>query len=707
LGQGYYDTAGATVQIEDTEISNFDDITHEFYSPGDDVTLFPDNVEISGEVGNIELFGPNEPEYDSWVGPYAANASGTDTTKLELDLVFPAGLYFAGDSGDLTAKTVTVSIEYREIDDTGAPVGVGTYTAVAFSKTLATNTPQRFTTSIAVASARYEVQVRRTNNTETDTSKTHRTQEAIHWVALRAFLPSTKDYGDVTLLAIRARASNNLNNSSSNRVNVITTRKLPIWDSGTETWSAPTVTRSLVWAFCDALRAEYGGRLPDTYLDLATLDALNTDLEAAGENFDFVFDKAMSLWTMLTTIARAGNCLPIVSGSQISMTIDEVKTVPTALFSKENMVEGSFSKDFKLWTDDEYDGVEVEFIDGTTYATETVLCLVGDDVGDNPQQIKLPGVTDRARAWRVGMRVREATKRRRGGVRFSTGLEGHIPNFNDLIFVSHDLPQWGQSGRVVSISGTSIIVDNELDWSAGGTFKIAFRTLLGEELGPFTVTEGADAFTAEMGAPLSAPSLALLASGDNVEPPIYAFGVESGLGAYCRVVSVNHGGGEQVDIEAIEDDATIYSHDAESPPAAVTGSLPAKVADLPTVTGLSVRDIPSRTPISQATWNPALGATSYVVQGSFNGTDWSVLGVTSQNFLNFTVAPGNYYVRVAAINVGQGPWTTAWSGTVGDTSGIDTSGVLIIPPTSGEAMEANQFIIQDKAYLDLLGLYQP
>src|SRR5690606_9211615 len=108
------------------------------------------------------------------------------------------------------------------------------------------------------------------------------------WVGLRAFIPSSKDYGNVTLLAVKARASNNLNGNSSNRINVITTRKLPIWDGST--WSAPTTTRSVVWAFCNILRASYNLNLADSYIDLSTLLSLNTAFESAGIYFDHVFD---------------------------------------------------------------------------------------------------------------------------------------------------------------------------------------------------------------------------------------------------------------------------------------------------------------------------------------------------------------------------------------------------------------------------------
>lgn len=707
LGQGYYDLENAIVQIEDTEISNFDDLEYEFYEPGEQVTMFPDNVETSGEVDDTELFGPNEPEYDSWVGPYSAVSSGKTATKLEIDLVFPQGLYTADDDGGLSPVSVTVVAEYREIDDAGDPVGAGVWSNLTtFTKTLATNTPQRFTVSKTVTAGRYEVRARRTTNVNTS-EDSHRYVEIVKWVGLRAFLPSTKDYGDITLLAIKARASNNLNGNSSNRINVITTRKLPIWDGSS--WSAPQVTRSVVWAYCDVLRAQYSLRLPDSLIDLETLLALNTEFEAAGIYFDHVFDKKANAWDFLTTIARAANAVPVPNGAQISMVVDEVKTVPKAVFTKENIQPGSFSIDYRLYTDDEYDGVEIEYEDLTTFEKATVECLVGGDLGNNLEQITLLGVKDRTRAWRIGMRIREARKLRRAAVKFSAGKEAQIPAYNDLILVCHDVLNRGsQSGRVVSISGTAVTTDTVLDWTESGK-KMAFRTRYGEELGPFDVTEGESPNIAILGASLTTEQLASLPSGDNVEKPVFAFGTSTEYARKCRVTNITPSNGESVEIEASEDNETIYSHDAESPSGTTTATVPAKAPDLPSVNGVNVRDVPAMTPFSQVTWNASLGAKGYEVQGSYDGVDWFVLGVPQApaTYLNFNANPGTFYVRVAAINAGRGPWSTVWTGTVGDISGIQVSGALVGAPYSGTANQTQLSIIQDKDYLEAIGAYLP
>lgn len=679
LGQGYYDLASAVVQIEDTLISSFEDIEYEFYEPGEDVTLFPDNVVTSGEVSNTTLFGTNEPEFGDWIGPFAANGSGTDAVKIEVDLVFPSGLYTTDDDGGLSTINVTVSVEYREITDAGVPAGAGAWSTLSsFSKTLKTNTPQRFTVSATVSAARYEVRAKRTNTANIG-DDAHRYVETVKWVGLRAFLPSTRDYGDITLLAVKARASNNLNGNSSNRINVIAKRNLPVWNGSAWSTAPFTPTRSVVWAFCNAFRAEYNGDLADSFLPLADLLSLNTELENAGLYFDHVFDSTLSLWDMATVIAKAGLCIPLPVGAQVTLVKDEEQTTPVAIFTKENMVEGSFSISYRLYTEDEFDGVEVEYIDPTTYNKEVV--VYPDNTPTNPKQIKAIGVHDRTRSWRIGGREFEMTQRRRAVVSFRTGKEGDIPNFNSLILVNHDILPSGQSGRVMSISGTTITTNTIFDFSAGGGHSIAFRSATGDEVGPFVVTAGTESNQVELPGLLTAPQaaaklLASLPSGDTQEKTIFAFGPTATYTRRCKVSRIAPSNGEEFEVEAIEEDATIYSHDAEAPSAAGVNSLPGKAPDLPIVTGLDMRDIPARTTLTQAFWNAALGAKYYVVQGSSDNIQWALLGTTTDTYFNFTSIPGTYYIRVAGVNVGQGPWIYD-SATVGDTAGIDTSGALI------------------------------
>jgi len=419
LGQGKFSIE--ETNIEDTPTSAFQDVEVEICPPGTPVTLFPDNVVTSVEVSNIELFGPNEPDSGgTWIedspgdedfgipatghyaitnaGPFVANPSNTQTDKIELDLSFPRGLFVQNDNGGLDPMTVTAVFEARQINDAGLPVGTW-FTLATFTKTLATVTPQRFTVEATVELGRYEVRGARTTDKNTDA----RAGNQLQWETMRAILPSTRDYGNVTMVAVKARASNNLNDNAANRFNLVGVRWLPSWNPETQTWNEAGPTRSIVWAFCDVFRSVYGGRLADKFLDLNALAALDALFNEREEYFDWIFDQRLTVWDAARMITLVGRAVPMLNGSRVTMIRDEPKTLPTTIFNQENTVKNSFKRELKLFSIDANDGLEVEYTDANTWKSETVLCILPGESGDNPEKVKLNGVTDRTHAYRWGM----------------------------------------------------------------------------------------------------------------------------------------------------------------------------------------------------------------------------------------------------------------------------------------------------------------
>jgi sulfur carrier protein ThiS len=575
VGQGEYDDFDS--YIEDTPLGNFPGVEWAIYPPGEPVVLFPDNVITSVEVTGVELFGSNQSEFAGESGPYVLNPANTDANRLEVDVVLPGGLYFAGSDGKLKPRTVTAEFEYQEIDDSGTPIGSWTV-AFLFSQTLQTNTPQRFTLGVDVTPGRYQIRGMRTNVKDTDTNAS----DMLRWDGARAFLPSTKDYGDVTLYALKIRATNNLNDKSSSRFNTWATRKLPIYDSGTEIWSAPVATRSIVWAFCDVFRSAYGGRLDDEFFDLEALLALETVYDGLGWNFDFVFDQRIGVWEAAKVIARAGRAVPMLDISRVTMIRDYLQTVVSAVYNQENIVKDTFKLDTVFADQDEYDGVEMEFTNPNTGLPDYVKCLVGDDAGENCEQIKFPGCRDRNRAFEEGMYIRRTRLLQRQNITFETTLEGRVPKYGNLIKVIHDTPKWGQGGLVKSIVGTTVTLNEPVVFTTG-THKIGFRTRLGVVIGPYTVTAGAAPNIVELDSPIYTGELLF---DDNTNLPLFYFGKANEDGTICKIVGLAPGE-DTVEVKAVVVDNSIYG-DSDTPPTEIVPVVPPPVPDVPVLLCSSV-----------------------------------------------------------------------------------------------------------------------
>lgn len=644
LGQGYYDID--TIQIEDTDASSFDGVETEITDPYELVTLFPDNIVTSVEIASIELEKESSSEIDV-SGPFTLNPANTLCNRIEIDIVLPSGLYYSNDDGGIDARTVSAKFQYREIDSVGDPVGDGDWlTLVNFSKTLATVNTKRFTIGVDVPEGRYEVQGWRTNYTESSS----RLIDTIQWSTARAFLPSTESFGSVSMLAFTATATNSVNDSASNRVNVIATRKLPTWHPDTG-WSDPVATRSIVWAFCDLLMSDYGGRLDDQYLDLETLYEMDLEYEARGEYFDWIFDQKETVWEAATTIARCGRAMPVLKGSQVTMIRDEAKTFPVAVFNQENIIKDSFKWDINLFQDSDYDSIEIEYTDPDTWNSEVILCALDESDGTNPEQITFAGCTSRDHAYREGLYIAANRYYVRENISFQTGLEGHIPSYGDLITVSHDLPRWGQSGYVVSIFGKQVGLSDPVDFGDGNNY-IVFRKKDGSAAGPYQVIDSGSSTVVELVNEIEDEFYF-----DNIhEPPFYQFGVADNWAKLCRVVDVTPSDSETIDIVCTNYDDRLYAFEDYTAPEVETDdvNIPT-IPDLPEVTGLSAYF--ESTNYLRISWDAALGAQYYILQASSNGgEDWDLIEEpTSVNYLYYTQI-SDVSLRVCAVNVGSGAW---------------------------------------------------
>lgn len=441
IGQGEYDIEA--IRIEDTPISSFAEIEYEIIQPGGNVTLFDTDVVTAPEIAGQELLSISDG--GDWIGPFVANPSETQTTLLALDMILPKGLYYANDSGGLNSRTASWDVEARLIDDDGIALG-GWFNLGSESITDNTNTAIRKTYKYTVPAGRYEVRAIRTNAKDMSA----RAGSDLNWNALKAHLVHDDDFGNVTLLAMKMRATDNLSQRSSRMVNCIVTRKLPIWDNVTG-WSEPQATRSIAWACADILKSTYGAKLADSRIDLQALVALDAIWSSArGDTFNGVFDRKLTVWDALSQVARCGRAVAFLQGGLVRFVRDEPKTLPVALFSPRNMVKGSFKIDYVMPGEDTADSVTVEFFNEKTWKPDEVTVSLPDSSAEQPATVSLFGSTDKAHAIREGLYMAVANRYRRRMVSFKTELEGLIPTYGDLIAISHDMPRWGEAGDVVA-----------------------------------------------------------------------------------------------------------------------------------------------------------------------------------------------------------------------------------------------------------------
>ena len=448
VGQGYLDITAT--QLDDTATGDFAEVQIEVCPPGTPVTLVESAVITSLEVANIELLGPNEALYEGVSGPFTLNPWEQPVHRIAVDVTFPQGLYSVDkEKGKIKSLSVSLLFEYRSIDTAGAPLGSWT-TIVSTTVSRADNTPQRMTFSAVVPSGRYEVRGSRVSNNPGGIRKISQTR----WETVKGYAQNVGNFGNVTVIAMRAKATNSLNDNSNKAFNVIATRKLPTWTTGGG-WGSRVATRNPVWAMCDVFRASYGAKLPEDYLDMPTLYALSQVAEVNNLWFDWTFDDPITVWEAASTIMRVMRSVPVPQGSLVTAVRDIPQTLPAAVFNQHNIVAGSLTKNLSLFEFQPFDGLVVEYRDPTTWKTKEVRCVLPGRAGLNLDRVKLAGCTSRQRAYREGLYIQTRKELQRKSVTFKTGLEGHIPSYMDLVSIAHDTVRVGQGGMVMAYNSTT------------------------------------------------------------------------------------------------------------------------------------------------------------------------------------------------------------------------------------------------------------
>ena len=641
IGRGEYDLEA--IRIEDTPISSFGEITYEIIPPGGTLTLFPANVDSSIEVSGQDL------PTGTTVGPFVASPPETVANYLGIDLVYPRGLYYANDSGGLDSYSVTVQISAQLINDSGTPIGsmvvLGTETFTA-----ATTTPQRQSHRYSVTPGRYQVQVVRTDTKQTDV----RYGNDVVWGSLRAYLIDTRTFGDVTLIAMRMQASNNLSMQASRKINVIATRKLPVWNGSA--WSANAVTRSPAWAIAYACK-QVG--LTDASIDLATLLALDAIWSTRNDTFDGRFDNFLSFWEAVTKISAVGRAKPYMQGGVMRIMRDQAATIPVQLFSMRNIIKGSLSIDYLMPTPDTADAIDVGYFDGVSWAPRRVRATLPGSTAAMPAQVDLFGVTSRDQAYREGLYQAACNRYRRKLIHFSTEMEGFIPSFGDLIAVQHDMPAWGQYSESIAWNPASLTLSlSEIpDWGLGSNYNathyIGLRKRDGSVDGPYPVIAGDNPNDVVLD---QIPALTPYTGGAEERTHV-VFGWAETWRQPARIVSVTPTGLFSADIVAVNEDANVHTADIGVTTPATQNSQLAGYTNAPVILGLSCRSMLGAPDKMLLTWQPSPWAEYYIIDQSSDGQSWTRTGETSTSNFTATALYGNATIlRVAAVGIAKGPW---------------------------------------------------
>lgn len=499
---------------------------------------FYENVLTCTEIENQEFIKTGDQTQF-----YAISKTAAVGQYFSVDIIFPNGLYQVTNKGGTEAWYCDFIVYWSEIDVNGNLVGgVGSQQFRASTGPLSTaknsaefSNPVRRTYTINTGrAARWAVKVYRVSAAKpADEGMT-----TFVWSGLKLIANNAgRAYGNVTLLAVRIKASRGVGGDGAVRV----TARCQRWLSGLPNgeWQHTT---SPADAFYDVYtNSLYGAGRPVAELDMPVLRDLKN--RWAGYQFNHVFKDRSTVWEALKTITVGMAAEPLPLGSLMSIAQDGVKPTRSMLFTDANIVEGTMKVNYLFDVEDETDGIEVQYIDPvdwkegfTRYPTTSVV----------PETVTLAGCTSAVHAAQYARLVWQRTRMQRKRISFDTELEGIILQLGDRIAISHEMPKWGDNGLVLAVSGNQVIVDHDLDWT-GPLHYMMFRRSDGTPSELFQVTKGSQGNVAVLTSSLTFTPH----TSDDYDYTSFAFGTATTIVRDFMVATTKHSGETTVSVEAV------------------------------------------------------------------------------------------------------------------------------------------------------------
>lgn len=480
-----------------------------------------------------------------WAGPIAVCPPGEKVRRFELDFFFPQGLVrYTEKNGNIRSHWAKVEVQYRDIDKAGA------WTSRTFTYNAMSPDQQGYTDWITAPEyIRPEVRVRRIGAESTESFKFNRVQ----WYGLRGRIDKAPNrYAGCTVMALYVQGGDKLSAQSQSQVSVVATRKLPVLVNGS--WSKPVATRE-IGPWVNYVMRSVGGT--DDDMDVDEFSRYGELWASRGDYFDYKVEEASTVKECLNDALLAGFAEFTLERGRVTPVRDEPRLVFEQMYTPQNFTE-DLKRGFVLPAPDDYDGVEVKYIDRVTRAEETVDCSMPGDTKQTVQTITLKGVTSRDRAWRYGRRRRRMQLYQNKSYSWSTELDALNSGYLSYCAVADDIPGYGQSAVLMGMTsgnGMALLESSEpLLWKEGASHVVGLRRPDGSVSGPWPATRVDDYR-------LTVPLLDFEPDVSwEIEPPHLLFG-ETTRWCYPVLITSVNPGDYSADVEGVNYDARVYADD--------------------------------------------------------------------------------------------------------------------------------------------------
>lgn len=443
---------------------------------------FRDVVITAKEIENFKLTTATK----DLMGEIQLNPTNTIADLIEVDIILPS-LYTQNSDSSLSNRSVQIRITYTDSQDT--------VTVQNETITGATRNEIRKTFSYAVSPDTYRIKVERI----TAESTSSLIQDDVYLDKIKAYLVNNDvtgdgyiQYGDLTLMAVRIKATEGISSKGQFKVKVNATRdgKATLKDIIEYVWTA-----------------DNGGR--------QSINDIN--LPAMSESYNSVISNRTTVFKTIQSVATSQRYNLYPSFNIITAKKDVPQPIRTMLFNEANIVMSSLVVTTSSKDETDYDGVRVIYRNPLTFENEFEVYPTNASF---PEDIELDGVTDLAFAKEQAEFLYKQDIYRNVKYQFDTELDGFVPSLYDRVGISHPTISISQAGMIVAFDTIAKTVTlNETIKEEYTDLRILFRNRLGIPSAIYTVLS-VDGRTLTLNNDLPTD----LYVGDDEQKTIYALG---------------------------------------------------------------------------------------------------------------------------------------------------------------------------------------
>lgn len=588
LADGEVDSV-SDIRINDNPVSNYKDIAWQWRSGDLDQAPIPYfNDTCQDRAANMKLSS------GSWA---AIKVPGAAAQGLGVGFLMPAGLYFANDSGGLSKIPLTVRLQYRR--DQGE---WRTWRDVEISE--ARQGPVRKFVSLRdLEPGEYEVRADLVKSPDDlwDAAAEYKkgdlvTYDGAYYAAradqapgrrpdmydggrgwaelahsrvrfdiyleyVQSMIPDDFAYPGVALLGVNALAADQLSGSQPRVTCLVSRNTVPVLDPETGEYQDRPADNP-AWACYDILHnSRYGAGVDVSRINLAEFKSWAAWCEEKNLKCNIHFDSAMSLAAGLSHVSMVGRGMIVQRGANFGCMVDRPSD-PVQMFTVGNIAADSFKESF-LEKKDRANCAEVTYFDAEKDHARQVVEVRAEDFDSETEEIRksqvtLYGCTDRDMAVRHGRFLLNCNRCLVRTVSFEADVDAVACQVGDVILVSHDVPQWGYSGRVVAADQNSVTLDREVVLNPETEYRVVVRSFEDDSLEERPVL-GVQTETATDVLPLSEPWDRVPQTHD-----LYSFGESGRATKPFRVIAITRSQDLKRKITALEYRDEVYADQGDT-----------------------------------------------------------------------------------------------------------------------------------------------